>query len=446
MTSAVALPGLPSPTGPGQSGTITSAAGFAIAYSASNDSFPNPDRGFYSWSRPGVNNFAAVRAAGFTLVRNYYELDRYRTKDLPQVFLNALVDDFNSARQTGVKLIPRFTYNWGPYPNPDPDASQAQIERHLQQLAPLFHANADVISSFEAGFIGAWGEWHSSTHGLDTDPAAKAAILAALMAAVPPTRMIALRYPSDMQLLNGPPITAAEAFSGTNRARVGSHQDCFLGSADDFGTWGRGGNPMDVDKAYVAENGRFAVVGGETCAVNPPRSLCPTALAELEYMHFSNFDVDYEPDVVQGFRDGGCYDEMDRRLGYRIEMAWGLFPQSTARGQDLSFSLQLRNVGYAAMFNARPVFAVLSNGTERYVTPLAVDPRSWAAGESPTVNGSIALPPTMSPGTYRLALWLPDAYASLQNDPRYAVRFANTGTWDASTGENVIATGLVVTP
>ncbi|HUU33852.1 MAG TPA: DUF4874 domain-containing protein [Vicinamibacterales bacterium] len=304
-----------------------------VVYAPDSAAFLNPDRGFYSWAdAPDVASYAALRAAGFTLARQYFMLDSFLDQPLPQWYLDSVSWEFASARQAGVKHIVRFAYNFGPYPNPGPDATQARIEQHLQQLAPVLAANEDVISSFEAGFIGAWGEWHSSTNHLDTDPGAKAAILAALMAAAPPSRMIALRYPSDMQLLNGPPISPAEAFSGSSRARVGSHQDCFLASDDDWGTWGRGGNSIAADKAYVAENGRWAVVGGETCNVNPPRSLCPTALAELEYMHFSNLDVDYEPQVIQGFRDGGCYDEIDRRLGYRFELASASSPTAPSPG------------------------------------------------------------------------------------------------------------------
>ena len=74
---------------------------------------------------------------------------------------------FADIREAGVKAIIRFAYNQGPYPDSEPDASKAQILRHIEQLAPLLQNNADVIAWLEAGFIGAWGEWHTSTNGLD---------------------------------------------------------------------------------------------------------------------------------------------------------------------------------------------------------------------------------------------------------------------------------------
>jgi hypothetical protein len=435
--------------------TDTSNASFTITASSSTKTvsfqstlaeFPNPDRGFYMWTDVGDTTHSYVRAAGVTLTRQFFRLDAYRNTALPAAYLNDVSAQFALARQAGIKVIPRFAYNWGPYPNSAPDASQTRILQHLQQLAPILAANEDVISSFEAGFIGAWGEWHTSTNGLDANPAAKAVILAAILDAVPSSRMVALRYPTDMQLLNGLPISVGEAFSGSDRSRVGSHQDCFLASNDDLGTWGRTGNPYSYDKAYVADNGQFAVVGGETCGWNPPRSNCPTALYELEYMHWSNLNVEYDATVIQGFKSGGCYDEIRRRLGYRYELESATYSTSTKRGGLLRFDFQISNVGYAAMFNARPVFAVLSNGTTSYAAQLNTDPRDWTAGATTTVAGDLAIPTSFPAGTYTLSIWMPDQATSIRNNPLYAVRFANQSTWNATQGWNVVATDVVITP
>jgi hypothetical protein len=39
---------------------------------------------------------------------------------------------------------------------------------------------------------------------------------------------------------------------------------------------------------------------------------------------------------------------------------------------------------------------------------------------------------------YNLALWLPDEAETLQANPQYAVRFANEGIWDETTGYNIL--------
>jgi len=49
-------------------------------------------------------------------------------------------------------------------------------------------------------------------------------------------------------------------------------------------------------------------------------------------------------------------------------------------------------------------------------------------------------PRGISKSDAKLALWLPDGYESLQNNPLYAVRFANENIWDESTGYNILGT------
>jgi hypothetical protein len=112
----------------------------------------------------------------------------------------------------------------------------------------------------------------------------------------------------------------------------------------------------------------------------------------------------------------------------------------------LRFDFQISNVGYAAMFNARPVFAVLSNGTTSYAAQLNTDPRDWTAGATTTVAGDLAIPTSFPAGTYTLSIWMPDQATSIRNNPLYAVRFANQSTWNATQGWNVVATDVVITP
>jgi hypothetical protein len=432
---------------------ISSAAPLTqLAFRPTSAVFPNPDRGFFTSADFNYLDFSSVRAQGYTLTRPYIRLDAYRTTALPQSLLTHLDAVFQEARRVGVKVIPRFSYN---YAAGDPDATPTQILLHLRQLAPILAANEDVISLVEAGFIGAWGEWHHSTNGSDS-PTAEFAVVDALMSAVPSSRMIAIRYPADLRRLQAiGPIAAAEAYTGTFRARLGSHQDCFLASDRDWGSWGvyydwttqtwkTGAFSIAKDKAYIAQNAAYAPVGGETCNVNPPRSDCATALSELAKLHWSYLNLDYEPTVIQGFKNRGCFDEISRRLGYRYELTSGSYTDTVIQGESLQLNLTVVNRGFAAMFNARTVFAVLRNGNQRYAFPINVDPRYWAPGATINLRAKLPLPPDIPLGTYTLALWMPDQAPSLQNNPLYAVQFANQGIWDATAGDNVISGTVTV--
>ena len=49
-----------------------------------------------------------------------------------------------------------------------------------------------MLALLEAGFIGNWGEWHHSTHGLRDHTSE---IVAKLLDVLPPDRRVALRHP-----------------------------------------------------------------------------------------------------------------------------------------------------------------------------------------------------------------------------------------------------------
>lgn len=399
-----------------------------IAFAATDDDFPNPERGLYDHVdlvRGG--DFSDVRAAGRTLAYAGVHLDEWRDAPLDAALLSDLDAGFADVRAAGIKVILRFVYNDG---LDEGDASKARILAHLEQLAPVLAANADVIAVVQAGFIGAWGEWHASTNGLD-NPTDRAEILAAIVAAVPPSRMTQVRTPMFKDEAYGGPIT--DGFDGSDAARVGHHNDCFLASTSDFGTYE---TPIETWKDFVAAEGRFTPVGGETCAVNASRTDCPEATAELERLHWSYLNALYHPDVLAGWSDQGCLDDVSRRLGYRFELVDAAHSERVAPGGILHVQVTVRNVGYAALFNARPVVVVLGSET----AAIDVDPRLWEPGTPMTLNVRLRVPADLVPGTHRLALRLPDP---LLADDAYAIRFANEGVWQAP--DNVL-TELVVDP
>jgi hypothetical protein len=417
-------------------------------YKVSQEIFHNPERGFFTWTLLTEQpDFSHVRNAGNTITRPYIRLDDYRDKPLPQTLLDQISAGFEKARTAGIKVIVRFAYNWGPYPDSEPDASLSQIKAHLQQVAPILAANEDTILSMEAGFIGAWGEWHTSTNGLDTNTSAKKDILNSILAALPRSKFVALRYPYDQWTLNGPPITSTEAFTGTNRARVGTHMDCFLASTDDWGTWGRLGlHSIYEDKQYVASNSLYSIVGGETCNPNPPRSECSTALSELTKFHFTYLNADYHPDVLNRWKAQGCYPTINKRLGYRINMKKAVYPTKARAGGAYRLQVDISNTGFAPPVNSRPVYVVFASGTNVYtMLQSKEDVRRWAAGKSRSLVYNLTLPGAMTPGTYNIYLWLPDSSLRLSSNPAYSIRFANVNTWDATKGYNKIASGIQIT-
>ena len=423
------------------SGSGGGSAAESSTYVETVEIFPNPERGLFVWAEVmATADYSTEATRGRRIVHGLVRLDDYRSAPLSQTFLDTLGARLAAVRAAGLKVLLRFSYDFSAGGQ---DATKAQVLQHLGQLKPLFAANEDVIVAMDAGFIGAWGEWHSSQNGLD-QPEPRKEILKAILDALPKSRRVMLRYPAYARAIFGDePVGEAEAFTGSDKARVGHHNDCFLGSEDDGGTYWP--SPIEPLKQYTESWTRHTVMSGETCRPSPPRSDGATALDELARFHWSMLQEAFHPDVIQAWKDQGVWDEIQRRLGYRFALVAASWPASVAKGGTFTLSVALRNAGFASMFNERKVHAVLSDGKSRHVVALdGVDPRRWWGGEQTAFTAAVTAP--ADAGTYRLSLWLPDAAPALRDRPEYAVRFANEGVWDAPSGENVLTAVFKVDP
>jgi hypothetical protein len=339
-----------------------------------------------------------------------------------------LTASFASIRTAGLKVLPRFYYADD---GTSPDAPLDRVLKHIAQLTPLWRANADVIAVLHPGFVGAWGEWHSSTNNL-TDPAARLQIFDAILQALPPDRMTMSRRPSFKKDAYGGPLTAATAFSGTPLSRVGHLNDCFLASADDTGTY-----QVPGEEQFAVDDSAFVPVGGETCAVNPPRSECASATREMGRLHWSFINTSYQQSVIQSWKDGGCFPTITCRLGYRFALLQHEVPTAVRKGEVLSVSVRLTNDGYSRPYNPRAVYLVLA-GAERRVFEMQADPRRWAPGETVDLCLAATVPADLAAGSYQIGLWMPDPAATLRDNASYAIRLASGAMWDAASGTNLL--------
>jgi hypothetical protein len=318
---------------------------------------------------------------------------------------------------------------------------------HIHQLGPVLRRNADVIETVQEGFIGLWGEGYYTDYFSDpADPSIvsdqnwidRGRVLHAELNELPKSVTVQVRTMYMKQRILGVPtgaggaLTPSQAFSGSDLSRVGHHNDCFLASPDDFGTFLS--DPLSLDEDYLAADSRYVPVGGETCTVNPPKSEWPSAEALMEQFHYSYLNTEYNPDVLSTWGDG--YTEANKRLGYRFTLVRGAFSKRVAADRRLHVDLTVHNSGFASPYQKRPAELVLVGHHHTYRLSLPTDPRRWMPGEDTRVRANLVLPSRVLPGAYRLALALPSASASLAHRADYAVRTANVGTWNAAKGWN----------
>jgi len=479
---------------------------------------PNPERGFrheaYIGMPPeskiwGIGAYLKGRATpgfsddwllmnarryqhhGITLAQAYCYLDDFLDRPLSKEKLALLQRSLDRCRQAGLKVLLRFAYERNMSRKRGPTIDR--ILGHLDQLAPLLQRNKDIIYVLQAGFVGAWGEWHSSAHRIEEDHSKLAAIIARELQVLPQDRMIQLRVLPKYKrwVLQDPilnayvPVTAENAFSGIPAARIGLADDGFLAQKSDGGTWpeppfyANPGNPefdaFTRESPYLAVDGElyWSDQGGEIDGLR--------AAKRMRLHHYTSLSLTHSYSGYEGKRysidrwmetfvtaeelrkeklpvsDGYFEDWAGRpvrrtffeyirdHLGYRIELQKARFPQKTK--SKLAVEIELINRGFATLINPRPVYLVLIDAAGelvlRYKTD--VDPHAWQPFQpedtdyTPLTHHIKAEFPLkgLAAGEYMLGLLLPDASESIASDSRYAIRVANRDVpwWTTAAGE-----------
>ena len=265
-------------------------------------------------------------------------------------------------------------------------------------------------------------------------------MLHALLNELPKSVTVQLRTMYMKQRIFGVPtgtegaLTPRQAFSGSDLSRVGHHNDCFLASPDDFGTFLS--DPLSLDEDYLAADSRYVPVGGETCTVNPPKSEWPSARALMERFHYSYLNTEYNQDVLSTWGSAG-YEEAANRLGYRFTLLRGAFSRQVVAGHRLHVDLTVRNSGFASPV---PEAARAAGPRRRTTTPTGsrcpptrdagLPDRTLASGPRWRFLAGSSRGPTASHSRCRRRR------PPSQHRADYAIRTANVGTWNAAKGWN----------
>ena len=83
-------------------------------------------------------------------------------KKLTDYALNSIDGYLSEIKRENKNAIIRFTYDPDYAGNLNKEASMSMIEQHIKQLGPIMNKYKDTLTSIEAGFLGPWGEMHTS--------------------------------------------------------------------------------------------------------------------------------------------------------------------------------------------------------------------------------------------------------------------------------------------
>lgn len=437
-------------------------------------------------------------ADSVSLAQSYFYLTYLIGEKLSEENFRTMQAYFDELQKQGKKAVLRFAYERDFMGRAAAGPTGEQILEHLDQLKPFLEKNKDLILVVQAGMIGAWGEWHSSIQGLENSEETKTAVLEKLLSVVPAERNVQVRLPEFKNLLKDKP----ELYK-----RLSFHDDFIVIRPDRWDADMHEGTPkfdqIVAESPYLVVDGElpwgFWSVGADPDSpsagwiidgLQTARRLFLQHYTSLSVIHNykeqhpnHRFDENNPPEysmivwkksmitedslrqhrmpVSDGYfqrKDGtkvkrNMFDYIRDHLGYRIELQSLQLPEKLEAGKENLLQLNLINRGFATVFGEHPVCFVLidDQGT---VTEFKTDanPTDWQPFE-PTdstctslvhpVELPLALPASMTPGTYKLGLWIPDGSQRLMYNPRYAIRCANGDTtWWISTdgkyGVNVL--------
>lgn len=438
----------------------------------------NPERGYRfeilvapaaDDTYPGLKNkwpFARFPHDGVTMTQAYCYLTQFYNRPVSKEKIAALQADFDRARKDGVKYLLRFAYEYGNAPCPPPTLDQ--VLAHIKQLTPVVRKNSDVIYAIQTGWLGFWGELHSSKSGLDRrNPVALAKVVQGTLDMMPPHRFTTIRRLDYKRVVldllkDAREITPETAFTPALHARIGFHNDGTLANFTDGGTFiGKPSGPVpgNYDFGRALREGPFMAVDGElfwspvgerstyangTNAVKRLREHCYTTLSMVH--SFSELDkrkpwsiddwkvtpltrdvvlkqgVSDDPDYFAGVPSRMAFDYIRDHLGYRLQL---VSSELTSVPEGTKLTLRLRNVGFAPPINLRhPEIVVVDAKGNCREYPQSFDCRRLSVGPTHELTATI---PALKPGE-RVALWLPDLSPSLRYRADYAIRLANAMT------------------
>jgi len=414
-------------------------AAITIDYQESLDIFSNPERGFIHnldvhSEGEGLNTLTltSLKNEYVSMIMRMYYIEDFKDKLLSAKELSLISTDMQKLRQAGIKCVMRFAYTdfiGGT------DAPLTIISQHLDQLQPIFEENEDVIAFVQAGFIGAWGEWHSSSNGLATTDNERK-VLNKLLSVLPSQILVQVRTPGAKQQIFSTtvPIDAGIAYTSDNRARVGYHNDCFLSGGTDYGTYLN----ILADKEYISKEALYVPTGGETCPpVEGGYPDCQTSKTEMKLLKWTYLNLDWYKPMLDLWRNSGCFSEFQRLLGYRLVLVNAKLPQKAVLNQDYKVEMTITNKGFAPLYNYKNTNMVFKNRNsgEIYSVKIPVDLRDCKPNGTLNISNNISLA-GIPQGDYDLYLSITDQSDKLKNKIEYSIQLANLNCWDKNSGMN----------
>lgn len=412
-----------------------------ITFTEESSHFSNPERGWYrSYFTDDIWDLDSLRKKGISTIQLKINLKEYTDMPIGEEKLTEIKNAFQSAEKYGLQVIFRAAYDFDGIPSCEPK-ELSLIVLHIEQLRDVFYEYEGVLWFVQTGFLGPWGEWHSSLYGDIPSFKARKTVTEALLKAVPESRAIQVRRPSY--------IRDIIEDDDLDFSRIGYHNDSLLSTDNEYGTYIDSNYDRKAELQWT-NNVTFKVpFAGETCCESD-YSDPQNAIYELDMLNAHTLNIDYHLAVIDKWKSTeyngvNTFGYISDNLGYRFVIEEIELNETIDPGGILNLNIKFRNDGFGTLINYRDVEVILSNGRKKYISKLNEDPTEWKKEDGLTyLSLFFSIPSDIKSGNWKLYLNLPNNNEKLKENPNYSVRFANKNVWDEKTGYNILFDNIFV--
>ena len=364
------------------------------------------------------------------------------TEGIDKEFSTAQLSSLNSMldiiRKNNLNVIIRFSYDTDGEKGTEPKSFET-IKKHVKQLSSFFEKNKDIISTVEAGFIGPWGEMHSSQQ-YQADNYYKE-LIETLLDSTPDEIKVNVRKPYLFKLVVGE--------LNDSQHRLGIFNDGYLGSSTDLGTFDNG-ITRDEFVNWMQNQGQYTLYGGEATKSSTASqedeqySESSFAIEEMQKTHTSYLNNDFNKAILDTkwknqtytssnseYNGQTAYKYITDHLGYRMVVRNSKISSSVQKGDICGVNLEIENVGFGNIVKTQKVSVILRKKSTYYETTLNINASDIKSGKINNVNFYFYIPSDIEEGDW-------DIYLKLTNkdNSNYAVQFANSNMWNKNLQAN----------
>jgi len=412
----------------------------------------NPDRGFYKLvqvqlkndDKEDINKFkkqvenitkedpdVSIISFQLNLIEFVPKEDEINAKKIKEVN-----QYFSIMRDNGYQVIFRVVYDSEGKENPEP--SFQTILKHIEQLKDVYVQNEDVILLVEAGYLGSYGEWHSGKY--DEDVNKKNQIIDKLLQVIPESIQINLRRPKFIQEYIGSldTVNSSNAYTAEKIARLGLHNDGYLASDTDLGTYSR--NEREESLRWQEKQTLYTLFGGESQNKDSIFTNIENAISDMRKRHCVYLNKTYDTNVKEKWKNTkynneNGYKYIQNHLGYRLILEEMNISQ---KGNKLNIDVQIKNVGFGNIVRKKKTSLILKSQNEQYEIILDMDIREKLNEDTYSFNLQEKLPNNIKNDTYSAYLKISEPYEKIQNNVKYSIRLANSNIYDEILGANYL--------